>query len=85
MMLRWWGRPAESGGAPFFFAPESGPAFFEPHGWREAEWHATWEDARRLKRRMRGAWLWDLLGRLASDERRERFRRFSGSLLLERI
>lgn len=84
MMLRSWGGSLASDVAPFRFAPESGPGFFEPHGWREAEWHPTWEDARRLKRRMRGAWLWDLLGRFQSRKRREQWRRFSGNLLLER-
>jgi methyltransferase (TIGR00027 family) len=84
MMRRSWGAAAESGGASFLFAPEAGSAFFQPYGWREAEWHSTWEDARRLGRRMRGAWIWDLLGRLQSRRRRERWQRFAGNLLLER-
>lgn len=88
MLLKWmsrtWGKDVESVGVPFRFAPEEGAAFFEPHGWREAEWHSTWEDAERLKRQMRGAWLWRLLGRFASKEKREGWKRFSGSLLLAR-
>jgi len=85
MMRRSWGASAKSGGAAFLFAPEAGPAFFEPFGWREAEWHATWEDARRLNRRMRGAWIWDLLGRMQSRKRRDQWLRFAGDVLLERV
>ena len=84
MMRKQWGHAVEGGGAPFRFAPAASGGFFEPHGWREVEWHATWEDARRLRRQMRGAWLWRLLGRFASAERQRGWNRFSGSALLER-
>ena len=84
MMSRGWGDAVAKAGAPFRFAPEAGGAFFEPYGWREIEWHATWQDARRLRREMKGAWLWRFLGRFASKEKRGQWHRFSGSALLER-
>jgi methyltransferase (TIGR00027 family) len=84
MMRKSWQRPLESAGAPFQFAPEESTRFFESHGWREREWRSIWEESLRLKRTMRFAWLWNLLGRLGSARKREQFRRFSGIALLER-
>ncbi|PYP48670.1 MAG: SAM-dependent methyltransferase, partial [Gemmatimonadetes bacterium] len=52
--------------------------------WREAEYRSMWEESLRLKRTMRGAWLWGLLGRLYPKAKREEFRRMSGIVLLER-
>ena len=89
MLLQWmqgkWGKSVAAGGAPFRFAPAEGVKFFEPHGWREVEFRSTMEEARRLKREMRFAWFWRLLGRLQSKARQEQFRRFAGVVLLERI
>jgi methyltransferase (TIGR00027 family) len=87
-LLKWmeksWGRHVREGNAPFRFAPAEGSGFFARFGWREARWSSTLEDGHRLKREMRMAWLWRALGRLASAEKREQFRRFSITLLLER-
>jgi len=58
-------------------------AFFEPHGWREAEFRSTWDESKRLKRTMSGAWLWTLLSKFQSAQRREAGRRMSGIVLLE--
>jgi methyltransferase (TIGR00027 family) len=80
-----WGVNLARGNAPMKFAPAEGSAFFAPHGWREAEWRSTWEEARRLGRRMRFAWMLDLLTRFQSARKREAGRRFAGMLLLERI
>jgi len=63
MMSKTWGR-AVAGSAPFQFAPPEGTRFFEPFGWHEAEFRSTWDESLRLKRTMRLAWLWSLLGRL---------------------
>lgn len=79
-----WGREARDGNAPFRFAPAQGTGFFRPFGWREAEFRSSMEEARRLRREMRMMWLWRLLGRLGSAERREEMRRMSGTVLLER-
>lgn len=84
-MTKMWGKSLNAAGAPFQFGPAEGVEFFRPSGWREVVFRSTWEEAARLKRTMKGAWFWNLLGRLASKEKREGFRRFSGNVLLERI
>jgi methyltransferase (TIGR00027 family) len=84
MMNRTWGRRLQAGTAKFQFAPESGPAFFEPFGWRATDYYSNWVEARRLKRRMRGAWLWDIVMRLTPPATRTRYRTMAGSVLLER-
>ena len=84
MMEKTWGKAVAAGNAPFRFAPPEGTAFFRAYGWREAEYRSMWEESRRLKRTMRFAWFWNVMGRFASQARREEFRRFSGIVLLER-
>jgi methyltransferase (TIGR00027 family) len=83
MMEKTWGAQLAAGNAPFRFAPTEGTRFFEPYGWREAEFRSTWEEARRLKRTMRLASLWNLIGKLYPRRKREELRRFSGIVLLE--
>jgi methyltransferase (TIGR00027 family) len=84
-MNRTWGKKLKEAGAPFQFAPAESTEFFRPFGWCEAQWRSTWEEAHRLKRTMKGAWLWNLIGKLSSKRAREGFRRFSGYALLERV
>ena len=82
-LSRTWGKQLRSGNAPMRFAPEEGTAFFAPSGWREAEYRLILDEAVRLRRAPRMAWLWRLLGLFASKKRREQFKRFSGIVLLE--
>lgn len=84
-MSRTWGKNLAEAGAPFKFAPAESTDFFRPCGWREAEYRAVWEEAKRLNRTMKGAWLWNLIGRLMPKRKQEEFRRFSGYVLLERV
>ena len=84
MLRKRWQSHLAAANAPMVFAPAEGTKFFEPLGWREAEFRPIWEEAQRLNRGMRGAWLWGLLGRLMPKKRREAFRRMSGIVLLER-
>ena len=84
MMEKTWGRTVAAGNAPFQFAPAESTRFFEPHGWREAQYRSMWEESLRLKRTMRLAWLWQLIGRLYPKRKREEFRRFSGIAMLQR-
>jgi methyltransferase (TIGR00027 family) len=84
-MSRTWGKSLAEAGAPFKFAPAESTDFFRPYGWREAQYRAVWEEARRLNRTMKGAWIWNLLGRLMPERKREEFRRYSGYVLLERV
>lgn len=80
---RRWQPKLRAANAPFRFGPAEGTAFFAPSGWREAEFRSTWDESQRLHRTMRGAWLWKLLSRLQSKQRREAGRRMSGIVLLE--
>jgi len=89
-LLKWisrrnMGKATAAGGAPMKFGPAEGTAFFGPSGWREGEWRSTGEEARRLRREMPMAWMWRLLGVLSTAATRERWRRFAGFALLERI
>jgi len=83
IMRKYWARQLEAGVSPFQFAPEEGTKFFEPFGWREVVFRSTTDDARRLRREMRMMWLWRFMSRFSSSKRRQEFRRFSGTVLLE--
>jgi len=83
MEKRWKG-PKALQNAPFKFGPKEGTAFFEPHGWRELEYHSTMEEARRLKRLPASSWMWAFFGLFASKEQKAAWRKFSGYVLLER-
>lgn len=72
-----WGKHLHAANAPFQFAPEGGPEFFRPFGWRPAEFRPVFEEGRRLQREMRLAWLLGWIGRLG-------FGRGAGVALLER-
>jgi methyltransferase (TIGR00027 family) len=82
-LRRTWGNQLRTGNAAMLFAPEEGTAFFAPSGWREAEYRAILDEAQRLKRAPRMAWLWRILGLFASPKRRAQLKRFSGIVLLE--
>jgi methyltransferase (TIGR00027 family) len=85
MMQRWWGKSSGNVNAPFQFAPEDNTKFFEPFGWREVEYRSSMDEAQRLRREMPMMWLWRFLGRLRSAAVREKFKRFSGIVLFDRI
>lgn len=82
MIGKTWGRSMQS--APFKFAPEEDTAFFEPAGWRELEYRATFDESIRLKRSMPFARFWRLVARFYPKKTRERFKRFTGIVLMER-
>lgn len=83
LMEKTWA-PHVAQAAPFKFAPAEGTRFFAPLGWREAEFRGILDEAWRLRRAPRIAWLWRLMGSFAPAARREEFRRFSGVVRLER-
>ena len=83
IFLRSWSSSLASGVA-LQFAPEEGTAFFNAAGWRETRFVSMGEEARRLRREIPMAHLFRLIGRFLSPERREAFRRFTGTVLLER-
>jgi len=84
-MTRIWGKNLEASGSPFVFGPAEGTEFFRPHGWQEAQYRSMWDESLRLHRSMKGAWFWNLLGKVAPQKKREEFKRFSGMVLLERV
>ena len=82
---RWWGKRLERAGTKYQFAPEEGTRFFEPHGWREAEFRELFAEAIRLDRPMSGYWMYRVMARLAprrTARMREQWR--SGVVALER-
>ena len=82
-LSRTWGNQLRSGNAPMQFAPAEGTAFFAPTGWVETEYRPMLDEALRLRRAPKMAWVWRLLALLASKKRRQQFKRFSGVVLLE--
>lgn len=81
-MSRTWGRAVASAGAPFRFAPEEGPAFFEAYGWRPAEVHSTFHVAGRLGRL---PWYLRLFALLPEPKRFNPRAVWSGQCLLARV
>lgn len=83
-MTRTWGKAADQGNAAFKFAPAEGTDFYRRLGWREVEFHAAMDEAKRLDREMKGMSIFRLMMRLYPKKTREEFRRMSGFVLLER-
>lgn len=83
-MAKSWGKTLDAGGSAMHFFPDEGPKFFRPHGWRMVEFRSSLEEAHRLRREMKLAWLWRFMGKISSAERREAQRMISGVVLLER-
>lgn len=81
-LKRQWSGKLQQGNAPMQFFPPEGSAFFEPLGFREAEFRSMWDESLRLNRTMRLSWLWRLLTPLYSKQRQEAGRRMSGVVLL---
>src|SRR5262252_5410282 len=81
MLDKRWGSSLDEARAPFRFAPAESTRFFERFGWREAEWRSTLTEAMRLRRGPWNAWLWRLLGRFASPEKRAELQRLGGFAL----
>jgi methyltransferase (TIGR00027 family) len=84
LMTKTWGGAVSGGNAPFLFAPEEGTGFFLPLGWRELSFRAQGDEAQRLKREMRGMWIYRLLSMLMPKKQREIWRRFAGYVMFER-
>lgn len=61
MMSKSWGKEVGKAGAPFKFAPEKGPGFFEDLGWRRVEIHGSFHAAARLRRL---PWFLELVARV---------------------
>jgi methyltransferase (TIGR00027 family) len=77
-----WGKAMEK--SPMIFGPEESTKFFAPYGWIEKEYRNTFDESFRLKRTMSMAGFFKFLGRFSSKKTQERFKRFSGIVLLEK-
>jgi methyltransferase (TIGR00027 family) len=84
IMQKSWGKNVAAGNAPFQFAPSESTKFFEPFGWRELSFRSAMEEARRLRREMKGMWFWRFLSNFYPRRIREDFKRFNGFVLMER-
>ncbi len=51
-MQKWWGKQMKAANAWMSFGPADGTKFFEPMGWREAEFHELFFSSLRIKRPM---------------------------------
>ncbi len=82
---RWWGKRLKQANTRYQFAPEEGAAFFAPHGWREAEFHALFDESLRLNRTMGGMWMFSLSRRLMPRRTARMMQKWrAGIVLLER-
>ena len=79
-----WRSQLSGADAAFRFAPSDSVSFFEALGWREEEFHSTWDDSIRLGRTAPHAAAWDWLSRWTGPISQEAVRRMSGVVLLER-
>jgi O-methyltransferase involved in polyketide biosynthesis len=68
--------------APFRFAPDDAPRFFEQLGWQEEEFHSTWDDSLQLGRPAPHGRLWDALARWSAPAAHRAMKRMSGVALL---
>lgn len=84
MMSKSWGRTVAAGNAPFQFGPANGPAFFAPLGWKELSFRSQFEEGIRLDRTFPMAKFYRWLGSISSAEKQQRFKYFSGVMLLGR-
>ena len=81
---RRWRGPSGMANAPFRFAPPEGTAFFARFGWREREYRALMNEAKRLHRAPGNTWVWALRTPFMSRRKREQLRRFLGCVMFER-
>jgi methyltransferase (TIGR00027 family) len=85
MLQQRWGDALARGNAPMKFGVDDAEGFFAPLGWRVAEFRSAMDEARRLRREMRFAWISRFFFRLATRERAEEMRRMSGFARLDRL
>lgn len=83
MLMKSRGKVLSAGNSPMVFGPAESTRFFEPMGWKEVEWRATFAEGMRLGRSFKMAPFWAFIGRFFGRKKREEMIRFSGYALLE--
>lgn len=76
------GKDLQQAGAPFKFAPDEGPAFFERHGWKPVEVHSLLHTAARLRRL---SWTMRLVALLPDPAGRSPQSPWGGACFFEKI
>ena len=82
MMQASMGKDLQQAGAPFKFAPDEGPVFFERHGWKPVEVHSLLRTAARLRRL---SWTMRLVALLPDSAGRTPQSPWGGVCLFEKI
>jgi methyltransferase (TIGR00027 family) len=81
---RQWSKPMAAGNMQMQFAPVDAEAFFGARHWRTRAFRSHWEEGHRLNREFPGAAIGRLFQRFMPEAERERIRRMSGIIVLER-
>ena len=85
LINRSWARELGRAQTQYQFAPEEGTEFFRSYGWREAEFHALFENSIRINRPMRRMWIFRLLQLLVPKRAADMVEKSrAGVVLLER-
>ena len=83
-MQKWWGKQMKAAGTWMNFGPAEGTKFFEPFGWREAEFGELYLTALRIDRKPPLTWLFNLQTKLFPARSKRRMAEWrSGVALLE--
>ena len=82
MLQKQWGTALDR--APMKFGLDDLEGFFEPLGWRVAQFRSALVEAHRLRREMRFGWLARFMMRISPRAKAEEVRRMSGFVLFER-
>lgn len=83
---KWWGKQMKAANAWMEFAPAEGTRFFEPLGWREAEFHDLFLNAVRIHRPPPLAWTLTLRMKLFPKHAAKQLAKMrSGVALMEKI
>jgi methyltransferase (TIGR00027 family) len=84
-MQKWWGKQMKAAGTWMSFGPAEGTKFFEPFGWREAEFGELFQTALRIGRQPPLAWLFNIQMKLFPARTQRKMAKWrSGVALLER-
>jgi methyltransferase (TIGR00027 family) len=76
------GKQLQNAEAIMKFAPPEGPQWFEPRGWKEAEFREMMQEAIRLQRTPKGMWVWAIIKFLFPKKFARDMKAFRSGMLL---